>query len=100
MYFVAVFVTVYALFGSLFLSKFYSENFTLYINGNGGFVGNYLSENFLVSLLNRYEDFSYYLLSPVSMLTLIFYVKIIFVPLKKTILMRNVKTIVCVIEIN
>ena len=57
------FVTIYALFGSLFLSKFYSENFTLYINGSGGFVGNYLSENFFVNLLNRYEDFSYYLLS-------------------------------------
>ena len=65
------FVTVYAMFGSLFLSKFYSENFTLYINGSGGFVGNYLSENFLVSLLNRYEDFSYYLL---LLLTLIFFI--------------------------
>ncbi len=65
------FVTVYAMFGSLFLSKFYSENFTLYINGSGGFVGNYLSENFLVNLLNRYEDFSYYLL---LLLTLIFFI--------------------------
>ncbi len=65
------FVTVYAMFGSLFLSKFYSENFTLYINGSGGFVGNYLSENFLISLLNRYEDFSYYLL---LLLTLIFFI--------------------------
>ena len=57
------FVTIYILFGSLFFSKFYSENFTLYINGSGGFVGNYLSKNFFVNLLNRYEDFSYYLLS-------------------------------------
>ena len=56
------FLTIYALFGSLFFSKFYSENFTLFINGSGGFVGNYLSENFLINLLNRYEDFSYYLL--------------------------------------
>ena len=56
------FITIYALFGSLFFSKFYSENFTLFINGSGGFVGNYLSENFLINLLNRYEDFSYYLL--------------------------------------
>ena len=65
------FVTIYAMFGSLFLSKFYSENFTLYINGSGGFVGNYLSENFFVSLLNRYEDFSYYLL---LLLTLLFFI--------------------------
>ncbi len=56
------FVTIYALFGSLFFSKFYSENFSLYINGSGGFVGNYLSKNFLINLLNKYEDFSYYFL--------------------------------------
>ncbi len=65
------FVTMYASLGSFFLSKFYSENFTLYINGSGGFVGNYLSENFFVNLLNRYEDFSYYLL---LLLTLIFFI--------------------------
>ena len=58
-------------FGSLFFSKFYSENFTLYINGSGGFVGNYLSENFLINLLNRYDDFSYYLL---LLLTLLFFI--------------------------
>ncbi len=65
------FVTIYALLGSLFLSKFYSENFSLYINGSGGFVGNYLSDNFFVNLLNRYEDFSYYLL---LLLTLFFFI--------------------------
>ena len=55
----------------MFFSKFYSENFTLYINGSGGFVGNYLSENFLINLLNRYDDFSYYLL---LLLTLLFFI--------------------------
>ncbi len=65
------FVTIYVLFGSLFFSKFYSENFTLYINGSGGFVGNYLSENFLINLLNRYDDFSFYLL---LILTLLFFI--------------------------
>ncbi len=65
------FVIIYVLFGSLFFSKFYSENFTLYINGSGGFVGNYLSENFLINLLNRYDDFSFYLL---LILTLLFFI--------------------------
>ena len=65
------FITIYALFGSLFFSKFYSENFTLYINGGGGFVGNYLSENFLINLINSYEDFSYYLL---LLFTLFFFI--------------------------
>ncbi len=65
------FVIIYVLFGSLFFSKFYSENFTLYINGSGGFVGNYLSKNFLINLLNRYNDFSFYLL---LILTLLFFI--------------------------
>ncbi len=65
------FVTIYVFFGSLFFSKFYSENFTLYINGSGGFVGNYLSENFLINLLDKYDNFSYYLL---LLLTLFFFI--------------------------
>ena len=32
--------------GSIFLSFFYPDAFNLYINGNGGFVGNYLNEKF------------------------------------------------------
>ena len=77
------FVTIYALFGSLFFSKFHSENFILYINGSGGFVGNYLSENFLINLLNRFEDFSYYLL---LLLTLFFFILSINFKLKNFIL--------------
>ncbi len=82
------FVTIYVLFGSLFFSKFYSENFTLHINGSGGFVGNYLSENFLINLLNRYDDFSFYLL---LILTLLFFVLSINFNLKNFI--SNVKKI-------
>ena len=77
------FVTIYALFGSLFFSKFHSENFILYINGSGGFVGNYLSENFLINLINRFEDFSYYLL---LLLTLFFFILSINFKLKNFIL--------------
>ncbi|MDA9759189.1 DNA translocase FtsK [Candidatus Pelagibacter sp.] len=82
------FITIYTLFGSLFFSKFYSENFTLYINGSGGFVGNYLSENFLINLLNKYEDFSYYLL---LLLTLFFFILSINFSLKNFVL--NIKKI-------
>ena len=42
---------LYSIFGTLFLTYFYSEGFTLYINGNGGFVGNYLNQTFLNSLI-------------------------------------------------
>ena len=38
------FVTLYSLFGTFFLTHFYSNGFLLYINGNGGFVGSYLNQ--------------------------------------------------------
>ena len=51
------FIILYSLIGSLFFSFFYSEAFTLYINGNGGFVGNYLSSIFFKSDAIPYENF-------------------------------------------
>ena len=35
------FAIIYSIIGTLFFAHFYSEAFTLYINGNGGFIGNY-----------------------------------------------------------
>ena len=56
------FVILYCLLGSLFFNNFYNESFNLYINGNGGFVGNYLNQTFINSLISPYENFIYYLL--------------------------------------
>ena len=53
---------LYSIFGTLFLTYFYSEGFTLHINGNGGFVGNYLNQTFLNSLIRINESISYYIL--------------------------------------
>ena len=53
---------LYSIFGTLFLTHFYSEDFTLYINGNGGFVGNYLDQTFLNSLIRTNKSISYYIL--------------------------------------
>jgi len=53
---------LYSIFGTLFLTHFYSKDFTLYINGNGGFVGNYLDQTFLNSLIRTNESISYYTL--------------------------------------
>jgi S-DNA-T family DNA segregation ATPase FtsK/SpoIIIE len=39
------FSIIYIVFGSLFLNHFYGNGYLLHINGNGGFVGNYLDEN-------------------------------------------------------
>ena len=44
------FIILYSFFGSLFLSFYYQDAFTLYINGNGGFIGNYLTNSFLNEL--------------------------------------------------
>ncbi len=53
---------LYSIFGSVFLNHFYNTTFALFINGNGGFIGNYLNENFFKSLLNLNENISYYFL--------------------------------------
>ena len=41
------FTILYCIFGTLFLDHFYQSTFELYINGNGGFVGQYLNQTFL-----------------------------------------------------
>jgi len=56
------FIILYLLFGSLFFSIFYPNAFVLYINGNGGFIGNYLETTFLNSLIIFNAQVSYYLL--------------------------------------
>ena len=56
------FLVLYCIVGSLFFSNYYSNAYTLYINGNGGFVGNYLGQTFLKDVINLSENFFYYVL--------------------------------------
>ena len=56
------YVILYSLLGSLFFSFFYPITFTLYINGNGGFVGKYLQTTFLNSAIGFNSQISYYIL--------------------------------------
>ncbi len=56
------FIVVYISFGTLFLSHFYNESLNLYINGNGGFVGNFLKENIFLNFINTYDVTFFYLL--------------------------------------
>ena len=74
------FAITYSIIGSLFLSHFYFDGFSLYINGNGGFVGNYFNQTFFNSLILFNEIFFYYLLIILN-LTL-FLVSINFHPIK------------------
>ena len=56
------YVVLYSILGSLFLNFFYEDAFSLYINGNGGFVGNYLSKTFLEDLILLNKELSFYFL--------------------------------------
>jgi len=51
---------LYLIFGTLFFSHFYKDAYTFYINGNGGFIGNYLDQTFLNNLVNN--NIFYYVL--------------------------------------
>ncbi len=56
------FISIYLIIGSLFFSYFYNTAFDLYINGNGGFVGNYFNKTFIGSIIVLNEKIAYYLL--------------------------------------
>ena len=56
------FIILYLIFGSFFYTHYYSDTYALYINGNGGFVGQYLNDTFLKSLIIINEDVSFYTL--------------------------------------
>ena len=82
------FAILYSIFGTLFLTHFYSEIFTLYINGNGGFVGSFLNQTFLNSLILSNENVFYYIL---ILLTLIlFLISVNFSPKKFSIFIKKI----------
>ena len=81
------FTTLYCIFGTLFLTFFYSKDFVLYINGNGGFIGNYLSQTFLNSLIQINENLSYYIL--ILLISILFLISINFSPTKFLIFIKN-----------
>ena len=54
------FAIIYCIFGALFFDFFYQDAFELYINGNGGFIGQYLNQTFLADLINLQKTILYY----------------------------------------
>ena len=56
------FTILYLLFGTLFFAHYYSDTYALFINGNSGFVGQYLNQTFLQSLILINEDIFFYIL--------------------------------------
>ena len=73
------FAVLYSIFGTLFLTYFYSDAFTLYINGNGGFVGNYINHTFLNSLIQINETIFFYFL--ILLTIILFLISINFHPI-------------------
>ena len=57
------FCIIYIIFGCLFLSYFKNESFLLTVNGNGGFIGLFLEDSFLASLIEINNKVSYYVLA-------------------------------------
>ena len=74
------FALIYSVIGTLFLAYFYSDAFTLFINGNGGFVGNYFNQTFLNSLILSNELIFYYLLLILNLI--LFLISVNFRPIK------------------
>jgi len=56
------YIILYIFFGAIFFSFYYKNTFTFFINGNGGFVGNYLNKTFFENLISSYQNIFYYFL--------------------------------------
>ena len=72
------FIILYSLVSSFFFSLFYQDSLSLHINGNGGFIGNFLKDSFLNKLVNYNETFFYYFL--IFIITILFFISINFNP--------------------
>ena len=56
------FTILYLIFGTLFFAYYYSDSYALYVNGNSGFVGQYLNNTFLKSLILINDNIFFYVL--------------------------------------
>ncbi len=83
------YIILYSLTGSVFFTFFYNDSFNLYINGNGGFVGNYLNQFFFNNLNTSYEKLIFYILILAILvfflLSINFKTKVFYATLKKVI---------------
>ena len=71
---------IYSVFCCTFFTYFYADAFTLYINGNGGFIGLYLNQTFINNLIQINETASFYTL--ILCIVVSFFISINLNPLK------------------
>jgi S-DNA-T family DNA segregation ATPase FtsK/SpoIIIE len=74
------FTILYLIFGALFFDYYYSDTYSLYINGNSGFVGEYLNQSFLKSMILINDNIFFYILILVTVF--FFLISINFSPMK------------------
>jgi S-DNA-T family DNA segregation ATPase FtsK/SpoIIIE len=72
------FTILYLIFGTLFFGYYYSDTYSLYINGNSGFVGEYLNKSFLRSVVSVNDKIFFYILILIT--TIFFLISINFNP--------------------
>ncbi len=61
------YIILYILFGTVFLTIFYYNSFWIPINGNGGFVGNILSNGIVTKIVLNNQQISYFSIIIVSL---------------------------------
>jgi DNA segregation ATPase FtsK/SpoIIIE, S-DNA-T family len=54
------FIILYSIVGSLFFEFYYKDTFSLYINGNGGFIGSYFNQFFDTNIISAHKNFFYF----------------------------------------
>jgi len=72
------FTILYLISGTLFFVHYYSDTYSIYVNGISGFVGKYLNQTFLKSLILINENIFFYILILIT--TIFFLISINFVP--------------------
>jgi S-DNA-T family DNA segregation ATPase FtsK/SpoIIIE len=72
------FTILYLISGALFFGYYYSDTYSLYINGNSGFVGEYLNKSFLRSIVSINDKIFFYILILIT--TILFLISINFNP--------------------
>ena len=85
------YTVIYSLLGSLFFSYFYKQTFSLYIYGNGGFVGDLINQTFINNIINTNENIFYYVL--IILIIVVFLISVNFTPKKFINLLKKLNTL-------
>jgi len=86
------FTILYLIFGTLFFAYYYPDTYALYVNGNSGFVGEYLNNTFLKSLILINDDIFFYIL--ILIIIILFLISINFNPKNLLLFFKRIFSII------